>query len=78
MQPTVTEELVLRGRFQTLPIAIYGWAISTHAPPEVCSNDKWRDALVWYAVWSHDGFTEWMMQQAGPFPSFRDETDVLR
>lgn len=29
-QPTVTEEVVLRGRFQTLPVAIYGWALSTH------------------------------------------------
>ena len=36
-QPTVTEELVLRGRFQTLPIAIYGWALSTHAQPDVSS-----------------------------------------
>lgn len=34
-QPTVTDELVLRGNFQTLPIAIYGWALSTHAAPDV-------------------------------------------
>jgi hypothetical protein len=39
MQPTVTDELVLRGNFQTLPIAIYGWALSTHAAPDVsCSQ----------------------------------------
>ncbi len=35
VQPTVTEELVLRGCFQTLPIAIYGWALSTRSGTEV-------------------------------------------
>ena len=31
----MTDELVLRGNFQTLPIAIYGWALSTHTTPHV-------------------------------------------
>lgn len=31
LQPTITEEVILRGRFQTLPVAIYGWTLDTYS-----------------------------------------------
>jgi hypothetical protein len=52
-QPTVTDELVLRGNFQTLPIAIYGWALSTHTAPHVRDSPHAFHVIQAYDVCHH-------------------------
>ena len=40
LQPVFTKKLLLRGQYQTLPLAVYGWAMPVQAAVKVCHEKE--------------------------------------